>query len=68
MIGKNRDCTLDKTLTAYTNGGSKTFTQMALFKFLPIEVHFNLESMYNIIAIKDVASIPRVHISMDPRE
>ena len=51
----------------YTNGGSKTFTQMAPFKFLPMEVHFNPYSMANILSIKDVASIPGSHISMYSR-
>ena len=52
----------------YANGGSKTFTQIATFEFLPMEVHFSLYSMANIIVIKDVASIPGVHISMDSRK
>ena len=47
------------------DGGSKTFTQMEPFNFLLLEVHFNLDSMSNILAIKYVASIPGVHISMD---
>ena len=51
-----------------TNGGSKNFTQMAPFKFLPMEVHFNIESMANILLIKDVASIPGVHISVYSRK
>ena len=30
-----------------------------------MEVHFNPDSMANILLIKDVASVPGVHISMD---
>ena len=52
----------------YTNVGSKTFTQIAPFKFLPMEVHLNSDSMANILSIKDLASIPGVHISMDSRK
>ena len=67
MIGDIRNCTSDKTLTVYTNGGSNNFTQIAHFKFLPIDVHLNSDSMANNIDIKDFASIPGVHISMDSR-
>ena len=52
----------------YTNGGSDTFTQMAPFKFLPMEVHFNTDYMANILAIKDFDSILGVHISMYSRK
>ena len=65
MIGNIRDCTLEKTLTVYTNGGSKKFTQISPFKFLPMDVHLNQDSMANIIDIKNVVSILGVHISMD---
>ena len=41
---------------------------MALFKFLHMKQHFNLESMSSILAIKYVASIPRVRISMDSKK
>ena len=68
MIGSICDCTSDETLTVYTNGGSKNFTQIAPFMILPTEVHFNSESIININVIKDVASIPGVHISMYPRK
>ena len=37
---------------------------MAPFKFFTMEVHFNPDSMANILVIKDVASIPVLHISM----
>ena len=41
---------------------------MAPFKFLPMKVHFNPDSKAKIIVIKNVASIPGVHISMDSRK
>ena len=59
MIGNIRDCTSDETLTVYTNGN---------FQVLPMVSHFNSGSMANILAIKDVASIPGVHINMDSRK
>ena len=33
-----------------------------------MEVHFNAYSIANILVIKDVDSIPGVHISMDSRQ
>ena len=68
MIVNVCDCTSDETLMVYTNGGSKNFTKMAPFKLLPMEVHFNPESMANIIAIDDVSSVPGVHISIYSRK
>ena len=68
MIVNVCDCTSDETLMVYTNGGSKNFTKMAPFKLLPMEVHFNPESMANILPIKDVASIPVLNISMYSRK
>ena len=56
-IGNIRYCNSDETLIAYKNGGSKIFTQIAPFKILPMEVHFNPDSMANIIAVNNVASI-----------
>ena len=68
MIGNINDFTSDKNLMVYKNGGSNTFTQMAPFKFLPMEVHFNIYSMDNILSIKDVFSIILVHTSMYSRK
>ena len=55
MIGNFRDCTPDETLTVYKNGGSKNFTQISPFEFLPMEVNFDLDSMTNIPVIKNVS-------------
>ena len=55
IIGNIRDCTSDKTLTVYTNGGSNNFAQMTPFKLLPMEVHLKTDSMSSIIVIKDVS-------------
>ena len=37
------------------------------FQVLPMEVHLNIDQMPNILVIKDVASIPGIHIIMDSR-
>ena len=41
---------------------------MAPLKFLPMEVHFNPDSLANILSINNISSIPVVHIIMDLRK
>ena len=65
MIVNISDCTSDETLTVYTNVDSKTLTYIAPFKFLPMELYFNTDSIAHIIVIKYVDSIPGVKIRMD---
>ena len=65
MGGNICDCTSYENLTVYNNGGSNTFTQIATLKFFLMEVHLNLDSMANILAMKYFASIPGLHISID---
>ena len=55
MIGNVSNCTSGETLMVYTNGGSKTFINISPFFFLPLEIHFNPDSMANILTIKYVA-------------
>ena len=68
MIGNIRDCNSDLFLKVYTNEDSNNFTHMAPFKVLPMEVHYNTDSMANTLVIKYVASIPVVNIIMDSSE
>ena len=51
MIGNISDCTSDESLMVYKNGGSKTFTQIEPLNFLPMEVHFNPDSMSKILIV-----------------
>ena len=46
----------------------KDFHTDGTFKFLPMEVNFYPYSMAKILVIKDVASIPGVHISINSRK
>jgi hypothetical protein len=65
LVSAIRPCKDSECLTVYTNGGSKSFDQIGMLKALPLPVHFNADSMANILAIKDVASIPGVRLTMD---
>ena len=57
-------CTEDQILLLHTNGGSKRFTNIALLKLLPLDIHINENYMGEITPLKYVAFIPSVHIKM----
>ena len=42
-----------------------SFNQKAKLKLLPMSIYYNKDSMANILAFADVASIPGVRITMD---
>ena len=65
LVMNIKACSSDDVLTVHTNGGPKSFLETAELKLLPIRVHFNEESMANILSLKDVASLPGVRIRMD---
>ena len=46
----------------------KEFYTYCTFQVLPIGVYLNTEAMANIVVVKDVASTPGVHISMDSKK
>jgi hypothetical protein len=58
-------CDDDSSLTIYTNGGSQHFDSKGTLKMLPIDVHYNMNSMANILSMKDVVSLPDVKVTMD---
>ena len=59
------DCKLGQGITVITNGGSQSFHQEAEAKLLPITVHFNEDSLANILSLSDVANLPGARITMD---
>ena len=48
-----------------TNGRNKAFNEIGEYGLFPIEVHFNLNSMANIVALKDMSDVPGVLITMN---
>ena len=40
-----------------TNGGNKAFNEIGEYELFPIEAHFNLHSMANIVALKVMADV-----------
>jgi hypothetical protein len=65
LVKDIKACSANEVLTVHTNGGTKSFLETAEFKLLPIKVHFNEDSMANILSLKDVASLPNVRVRMD---
>ena len=66
-VGKNTDmfkniweCLGEERFTVVTNGGNKVFNEICEYEIFPIESHFNLHSMANIIAFKGMADVPGV--------
>ena len=48
-----------------TNRGSVTYKDVADCKLLPLKVHFNKDSLVNVISFKQVSEIPGVKITTD---
>ena len=65
LVNNLKQCETAECLTVFTNGGSQFFEKIGQFKFFPLKVHFNEESMANILSMKDVASIPGVRVIYD---
>ena len=51
----------------YTNGGAKTFNQLDNLRLLPMQAHYNLDSLTNIIWFGKVAKLDGVYITIDTR-
>ena len=58
-------CSPNDVLTVHTNGGQKSFLSTAELKLFPLCVHFNADSMANILSLKDIASLSDVRIRID---
>jgi len=65
MVRDIQKCNPHDTLTVHTNGGVKVFGEYATLRIMSIKVHFNEDSLATILALKDVASIPRTKVTTD---
>ena len=70
-IGKNpdmfnniRECLEEDRINVVTNNGNKALNEIGKYEIFPINVHFNLHSMANIFALKDMANVPGFQITM----
>ena len=65
MLGKICYCTGKADLTVDTNGGFNTFTNILSLNLLPLEVHYNEDSMAKLLSLKDVSYLRGVSLVMD---
>ena len=61
-------CGDEDSLTMRSNGGSLDYYLKSTLKMFPLEVHFNENSMANIISLFDLINVPGVIITMDTRK
>ena len=66
-VGKNpdmfkniREFLEEERINVVTNSGRKSFNEIGKYELFPVEAHFNLKSMSNIVALKDTANVPGV--------
>ena len=60
-----RTCNKNETLTIITTGGSQNYDKIEYFKYLPILVYYNKDSLANILLFKEVALVLGICITMD---
>jgi hypothetical protein len=65
LVHNLRDCSKEEILTVHTNGSTKTFSQLGHLSLLPLQVHYNPDSLANIPCFDDVAHIDNVYITID---
>ena len=65
LVNNIKACGKNEELHIITNGGSQTFPYTATDKLLNIPVHYEPNSLANILALSDVADIPGARITMD---
>ena len=65
LVSNVEKCAPGKSITVVTNGGVQDFDHQADLKLLPLKVHFNEDSLANIVSLSDVASMPGARVTMD---
>ena len=65
LVSNIRNCMHGEMLTAYTNGGSQCYDQLADLRALPLQVHFKQDSLATILSMKLVTEIPGARVTMD---
>ena len=65
LVENITSCEKDEKLKIYVNGGDLTYDEKALFKYLPLNVHFNPLSIANVLSLKQVDNMPGFHLEMN---
>ena len=67
LVSNIRPCSEDDILTMVSNGGVTTYDEIADLNILPIRVHFDENSIANVLSLKDVAAIPGATLTMNTK-
>ena len=65
LLTSIQNCNKQDELNVITNGGSMRYNQMGKMKLLPLELHYNEQSLATILSFKAIVSMPGVHVSYD---
>ena len=69
LVTDIRTCAPHECIQVVTNGnGSVIFDKMGTLSLLPLAVHVNVDSMANILSLRDVSNIDGVRVTMDSFE
>ena len=58
-------CSEEERLTICSNGGRQEYFLKSQMKLFPIAVHYNEESIANIVSLKDLLNVNDVQVTMD---
>ena len=57
-------CSEDERLTIYSNGGKQEYFLKSQMMLLPRAVHYNEESIANIVSLKDLLNVNGLQVTM----
>ena len=66
-MGNLRSYTEEEKLKIYANGGDLTYDETGIFKYLPLDVNFNPQSLANVLSLKHVNYMPGYHLEMNTK-
>ena len=65
IIENIRQCSDEESLKIITNGGSLVYDQIGKSKYLPIDMHYNPDSIANVFSLKSVADLEGIDVRMN---
>ena len=68
LVKNIRPCKRGEEMRMVTNGGHMDFNKEADLLMLPIKVHFNKDSIANVLSFKKLSEVPGVHITTNTRK
>ena len=65
LLTSTYPCSPQETLQIVTNGGGMKFTEMGQLKLLPLNIHYNADSIATILSFHVLAKLPGIHLQYD---